>query len=114
MVGLEIRIDIEPEKRQEFLSTVRALIEAKREGAEGCVSREIFERDGDPNSFMWTEEWSERDLLDRHLETRDFRTLLGAVRVLGHMRDMRITTVESVRDGTERDVRTNSQSRTDR
>jgi quinol monooxygenase YgiN len=96
VVGLEIRIDIAPGKRAEFLQAADSLIQEHPARDERCLEWGIFEQHGIPNQFLWHEEWADRASLDDRMASGDFRTLLGALRVLGRTHEIRIANVESV------------------
>jgi quinol monooxygenase YgiN len=89
MVGLEIQVRVAKDKRQEFLQTCEFLAQAKdRIGA--YVGQILFEGVGDPNHFLCVEEWTDSDPLESYLASDRFRTLLGAIEVLGKLEDLRI------------------------
>ena len=89
MVGLEIQVRVAKEKRQEFLQTCEFLAQAKdRIGA--YVGQILFEGVGDPNRFLCVEQWTDSDVLESYLASDRFRTLLGAIEVLGKLEDLRI------------------------
>lgn len=44
---------------------------------EGCVTYQLNRDAGDPARFIWTEEWTSRDLLDRHLAAPHIATLFA-------------------------------------
>ena len=90
MVGIEIRVDVRPEKRDEFLQAVEALQAMTRRDREACVSQNIYQERGHQTRFLWVERWAERANLEARLESDPFRALLGAVRVLGVVSDMEV------------------------
>lgn len=94
--GLEILIDIAPSKRREFLLTAEDLLGGARILDDACVDSRIFERHGVPNQFLWQEEWKDRESLQSRLDSVAFRTLLGALRVLGTAHDVRIINAEEL------------------
>lgn len=98
MIGLEIHIDIAPGKRQEFLQTVESLLAEIPVAGSTCADRAVFERHGAPNRFLWHENWEDRGALEAHLTSAEFRTLLGALRVLGNAHDVRVVSPESRKD----------------
>jgi len=98
MIGLEIHIDIAPGKRKEFLQTVETLLEERPVADSDCADRAVFERHGEPDRFLWHENWEDRSALEAHLASAEFRTLLGALRVLGKTHDLRIVSPESRED----------------
>ena len=94
MNGLEIRIDITPEKRREFLLTAEELLDRAPATDDACRDCRFFEQHGVPNQFLWQEDWEDRESLEGRMDSNEFRTLLGALRVLGNTHDIRITNVE--------------------
>jgi len=94
MIGLEIHIDIAPGKRKEFLQTVETLLGERSVADSACADRAVFERHGAPDRFLWHENWEDREALEAHLASAEFRTLLGALRVLGKTHDLRIVSPE--------------------
>ena len=83
MVGLELRIRVEPDKRTEFLQ-MREMLKGKVR-PEGCVDQKIYEEVDGSNSFLWLERWKEKASLDHYMKSEDFRMILGAVEVLGEL-----------------------------
>jgi quinol monooxygenase YgiN len=98
MIGLEIRIDIAPGKRKEFLQTAETLLAERPVADSSCEDRAVFEQYGAPNRFLWHENWEDRAALEAHLASAEFRTLLGALRVLGETHDLRIVSPEQRED----------------
>ena len=94
VLSLEIHVDVEPEKRREFLLAAESLLGRIAAEESSCQDRRVFEQHGDPNHFLWREEWLDRAALDRRMASSAFRALLGALRVLGQAHDLRITSVE--------------------
>jgi quinol monooxygenase YgiN len=91
MVGLELRIRINPDKRTEFLQ-MREMLQRKSR-PEGCVDQKIYEEIDGSNRFLWSERWSEKSPLDEYMKSDDFRMLLGAVAVLGELEDQRTVAI---------------------
>jgi quinol monooxygenase YgiN len=84
MVGLEILIKIQPEKRFEFLQTFELLIQQKNKHQD-CIEQTLFEKAGEPNVFVWQEDWKDETSLKAYRQTERFRSLLGAIEVLGSL-----------------------------
>ena len=57
-------------------------------GALGC-----FERMGAPNSFLWRERWGSSAEIEDRLDATAFKTLMGAIEVLGHLDSLEILQV---------------------
>jgi len=89
MVGIEISVEVRPEKRDEFLQAVETLRPLGEEGKH-CESQEIYEDHGQRNRFLWVERWQDNDRLQARLDSDRFHALLGAVKVLGSVEDMQV------------------------
>jgi quinol monooxygenase YgiN len=95
MVGLEIQVRVAKEKRQEFLQTCDFLSQAKDQIV-ACVDQTLFEEVGEPNRFLCVEEWTDSDPLESYLASDRFRTLLGAIEVLGKLEELRIVEFKQI------------------
>ena len=93
--GIEILIEVRPEKRQEFLSSIDMLAEHESR-TEGCVSLSVFEQYGMPNQFLWVECWRQMKQLRKRLDSDEFRALLGAIRVLGMLKKLTVVDAASI------------------
>lgn len=95
MVGLEILVQVEANKRQEFLQAFEML--SKLEGRQSaCLIQTLYEDIGTPNRFLWVEKWSASEPLEDYVGTDRFKTLLGAVQILGSLEDMRLVETRSL------------------
>jgi quinol monooxygenase YgiN len=97
MVGLEILVNIQSGKRQEFLQAVDMFSsrQASENPTNGCT---VFEAVGTPNQFFWMEQWADRRLLDDYLKTEGFKALLGAIEVLGKLERMQVVELKTLPD----------------
>jgi quinol monooxygenase YgiN len=84
---LEISFQLLPGKRREFSQSITMLTGGEAKGGRTSV---VYEDRDDPNHLLWVEEWAERGMLERHLETDVFKTLIGALRTLAAVQDVRI------------------------
>jgi quinol monooxygenase YgiN len=87
MVGLELRIRINPHKRTEFLQ-MREMLRRKSR-PEACVDQKIYEEVDGSNNFLWSERWRKTPALEEYMKSEDFRMLLGAIEVLGKLEEQR-------------------------
>jgi quinol monooxygenase YgiN len=94
MTGVEISIDITPQKRQEFLRTVEAL-SAPAHLAPGCISAEVYEKHGKQNEFLWLERWPSNASAEERTKSESFHALLGAIKVLGDLKSLEIVRVDA-------------------
>ena len=92
MVGLEILVKIQPEKRFEFIQTFEFMTRSNHK-ARGCIGQTLFEKSNEPNSFLWMEEWKNNESLGSYRQTERFRSLLGAIDVLGSLVKIRTFTL---------------------
>ena len=83
MIGLEIAFHVQASKRPELLQTLEDL--AKERDRPGACQSGTFEEVPGSGHFLWRRWWGTREELDRHLDSVEFRTLLGAIRVLGSL-----------------------------
>ncbi|HYV82131.1 MAG TPA: antibiotic biosynthesis monooxygenase family protein [Pyrinomonadaceae bacterium] len=75
------KITVQPEKRREFLQTIRRLLDPLKK-ARGCRTLEFYFDAADENSTLLVSEWeTERDL-NNYLQSNDFAVLRGAITVL--------------------------------
>lgn len=94
MVGLEILVNIQSGKRQEFLQAVDMF--CSRQATDNtCTGCTVFETVGTPNQFFWMEQWADRRSLDDYLKTERFRALLGAIEVLGELERMQVVELKT-------------------
>jgi quinol monooxygenase YgiN len=84
MVGLEILVKIQPEKRYEFLQTFELMTQSNSK-AQDCIEQTLFEKSNESNSFLWIEEWKNDESLESYRQTEKFQSLLGAIDVLGSL-----------------------------
>ena len=81
MLGIEIRVEVRPDKRDEFLQAIETLQTMNKGDQETCVSQNIYQERGHNTRFLWVERWVERSRLEDRLRSESFHALLGAVRV---------------------------------
>jgi quinol monooxygenase YgiN len=90
-VGLELLVKIQPEKRFEFLQTFKFMTQTNRK-AQDCIEQTLFEKPEEPNTFLWMEDWKNIESLESYRQTDQFRSLLGAIEVLGSLVKIRTLT----------------------
>ena len=93
MVGLEILVKIQPEKRLEFMQTFEYMTQTNHK-ARDCIEQTLFEKSNESNSFLWIEEWKNNESLESYRQTERFRSLLGAMEVLGSLIKIRTFTLK--------------------
>lgn len=95
MVGLEIVIRVTKRNRHEFLQAMEFMRHREASGTECCLYEEI----GDSERLLWVERWDDHNALEANLHTEGFRTLLGAIKVLGELENLRLVQFKSLPDG---------------
>jgi len=84
---LEISFQLLRGKRKEFSQSMTMFSDGKDQGDNTGI---VYEDRDDPDHLLWVQEWAERVMLERHLETDQFKTLMGALRTLAAVHDIRI------------------------
>jgi quinol monooxygenase YgiN len=88
MIIVTISLIVWPEKRQEFLQTIRSL---NREIAtfQGFKQSRLYQDLDHANSFTLVEEWETEKDLDNFIRSDRFSVLVGALRVLGEKAEIK-------------------------
>ena len=81
MIVNTTRITVPPEKRTEFLQTIRPLLEPSKR-AQGCRAFDFYLDASDENSTLLVSEWETETDLNNYLRSDDFSVLKGAITVL--------------------------------
>ena len=93
MIGLELSVTSEDNHRTELLQTLENLSHDQA-GAQDCLECRVYERLPRSNDFMWHQWWRSERQLEGHLASVAFRTLLGAIKVLGTLESARIVELQ--------------------
>ena len=81
MVILKMFLDVLPEKKEELLQTIKALLNIIRK-ENGFLDYHLMMDMEDENLFHLVEEWKAWKDLNRHLKSDQFRVLYGADHLL--------------------------------
>lgn len=73
------KLTIKPNEREAFISASNLLSEPSR-AEKGCVSWEYFQDSTDPNTFVFIEEWTDKEAFDFHFHTEHFQKYLTLLR----------------------------------
>ena len=92
MCLLEISFRLLPGKHREFSQSLVMLMRAEGEGHRKTL---VYDERDEPDHLLWVEEWTDRAMLERHLETGLFKTLMGGLRALATVDDCRIVDLGS-------------------
>ena len=64
-----------------------------------CLERRVYEDAISPTNLLLVEEWLDKGAMNSYLSSERFRTLIGAVKVLGELVDIRISEARVVEAG---------------
>lgn len=84
MVGFEILVKINPEKRIEFLQAFE-MVKHIDEQKDSRIELELFEEVQGPNTFLWIEHWGNNESLSQYYRNNKFISMMGAIEVLGQL-----------------------------
>lgn len=87
MVLLKIAVAIKPQKRTEFLQAMQSLL-LSAPPEPGCLERAVYQRIDDENAYCCLQVWESQEKMAAHLSTDRFKALLGAVQILGEMKEL--------------------------
>ena len=93
-VGFEMLVKAGEGNRRELIQTLSTL----RENFVENTTSEVFEDVAHPDRFLIVQGWPSRVALDEYRRSAGFRTLLGAVQVLGSMEEMTVVDVVDRRE----------------
>ena len=63
-----------------------------------CLERRVYEEAYLPTNLLLVEHWSDKETMNSYLSSDQFRALLGAVKVLGKLVDVRIFEANSIQN----------------
>ena len=84
MFGILIQTTVDEENCQEFIQACKVLTRLCRENR-CCVGQSLYRDVFNGELFLWTEQWNDEDSLKAHMKTERFRSLIGAIEVLGKL-----------------------------
>lgn len=64
-----------------------------------CLERRVYEDTARPTNLLLVEEWLDATAMNSYLSSERFRALIGAVKVLGELVDVRISEAKNVEVG---------------
>jgi quinol monooxygenase YgiN len=81
MIGIEAKMVVREDKREEFLQEAKALIEGTR-NEEGYISYTLFESTENKNEFLMLEEWKDEEAVASHNGAPHFVAFVGKAKEL--------------------------------
>ena len=64
----------------DFLATAKELVAKTNELDEGCIKYELCRDINDPQRFVMSEEWTDKNALDKHMSAKHFVDLVPKLR----------------------------------
>jgi quinol monooxygenase YgiN len=97
MIGVVIRAGVEPDQRHELMQMFKETSRTDQLPV-GCLERRVYEEAHLPSNLLLVEQWSDKAAMNSYLSSDQFRALIGAVKVLGKLVDVRIFEANSIQN----------------
>lgn len=92
-----IRAQVEPEQRHELMQMCKTWLADQSSSA--CLARRIYEDAISPSEMLLVEDWCDPVALQSYLSSEPFRAVIGAVKVLGKLVDIRVSDTTLIEGG---------------
>ena len=92
MIIVTLRMAVIPQKRSDFIETIRGLLEPTRVEA-GCKGYYLYQDIEDENTFILIEEWETKTDLSSHIHKDSYRKLLALMDLLSEPPEIKFNTV---------------------
>ncbi|EGO65863.1 YcnE [Acetonema longum DSM 6540] len=96
MIVVHAKSKIKPECIEAFLEQAEIVIRATRAEA-GCISYQLMADTVSNDSFMFVEEWTDREALDRHFKTPHFAAFGSTVKDMRLDRSVKVFQAEEIK-----------------
>ena len=90
MIGLLVRARVEPDQRHELMQMCKDWLSSSQLPS-ACLERRVYEDVFSPMNLLLVEEWLDKEAMNSYLATERFRALIGAMKVLGELVDVRVS-----------------------
>jgi quinol monooxygenase YgiN len=97
MIGVVIRAGVEPYQRHELMQMFKETSQADQL-PRGCLERRVYEEAHAPTNLLLVEQWADKAAMNSYLSSDQFRALIGAVKVLGTLVDVRVFEARCIQD----------------
>jgi len=94
---LLIRARIEPEQRHELMQMCKSWL--ADQVAAACLEKRVYEDAVSPIHLLLVEQWSDESAMTAYLVSERFRALIGAIKVLGKLVDVRTSETGLIESG---------------
>jgi quinol monooxygenase YgiN len=89
MIGVIIRARVEPDQRHDLMQMFKETSRPDQLPV-ACIERRVYEEAHLPTNLLLVEQWSDKATTNSYLSSDQFRALIGAVKVLGKLVDVRV------------------------
>ena len=97
MTGIIIRAQVEADQRHELMQMCKQWLSHQPPAA--CLERRVYQDTISPTHLLLVEQWLQKEAMDSYLSSERFRALIGAVKVLGKLVDVRISEAKVIEAG---------------
>jgi len=98
VIGIIIRAEVEPDQRRELMQMCKSWIASNQLPA-ACLERRVYEDATKPTNLLLIEQWLDTGAMNSYLSSERFRALIGAIKVLGELVDVRISESKVIESG---------------
>ena len=99
VTAILIRAQVEPDQLRELMQMCKRWISDQLPSA--SLERRLYEDVMAPTHLLLVEEWSDPEAMNSYLSSERFRAVVGAVKVLGKLIDVRISEGNIIETGLE-------------
>jgi quinol monooxygenase YgiN len=103
MIGVVIRAGVEPDRRHELMQMFKETSRPDQLPV-ACLERRVYEEAHLPTNLLLVEQWSDKAATNSYLSSDQFRALIGTVKVLGKLVDIRVFEATSTQDLSTQDL----------
>jgi len=89
---------VEPDQRRELMQMCKSWLASSQVPA-ACLERRVYEDATSPTHLMLVEEWLDKAAMNSYLSSERFRALIGGIKVLGELVDIRISETSVIEAG---------------
>jgi quinol monooxygenase YgiN len=93
-----IRARVDLDQRRELMQMCQSWLVADQLPT-ACLERRVYEDAAAPTNLMLVEEWLDTSAMNAYVSSERFRALIGAMKVLGELVDVRVSETKVVEEG---------------
>jgi quinol monooxygenase YgiN len=97
MIGVVIRAAVESDQRHRLMQMFKETSRRDQLPAT-CLERGIYEEAHVPANLLLVEQWSDKAAMNSYLSSDRFQAVIGAVKVLGRLVDVRVFEANSIQN----------------